>query len=163
VASGCNDHNVRLWDVHTGNLLLNLEGHVAGVVSMSWSPDGKQLASGSSEGTVRLWETDTGALMRNFEGHADKVRSVAWSADGRQLASDSLGSIILWRTETREKLLTIEELSDGGWVAIHSNNRYTGNDSGIHRLTFADPNSWALYPADVFLELEITPDNPLQL
>jgi WD40 repeat protein len=45
---------VRLWDVETGACVKTLEGHGDKVWSVSFSPDGRQLASCSGERTARL-------------------------------------------------------------------------------------------------------------
>jgi WD40 repeat protein len=55
LASGSDDHTVRLWRASDGALLRTLEGHSAPVRSVAFSPDGRLLASGSDDGTVRLW------------------------------------------------------------------------------------------------------------
>ncbi|KAL4750011.1 WD40-repeat-containing domain protein [Aspergillus terricola var. indicus] len=48
-----------------------LEGHSAGVWSVAFSPDGKQLASGSSDKTIKLWDPATGDLQQTLEGHSN--------------------------------------------------------------------------------------------
>ena len=45
-----------IYDVHAGEELALLAGHVGWVLSVSFSPDGSTLASGSRDGTVLLWE-----------------------------------------------------------------------------------------------------------
>ncbi|CAG8891769.1 unnamed protein product, partial [Penicillium egyptiacum] len=57
LASGSDDHTVRLWDTATGCLQQIFEGHSDSVHSVAFSPDGQVLASGSSDHTVRLWDT----------------------------------------------------------------------------------------------------------
>lgn len=48
--------------------------------------------------------------------------------------------------------MTLYQFPEGGWIALGPDNRFIGNAAGKRRLTFAD--GWALYPADVFPELE---------
>jgi WD40 repeat protein len=57
-----------------GALLQTLEGHSNEIKTVTFSPDGKQLASGSYDGTVRLWDAMTGAALQTLEGHLEGVR-----------------------------------------------------------------------------------------
>lgn len=53
------DATIRIWDLKTGKRLLLLEGHLAGVSTIAWSPDSKTLASGSDDKSIRLWDVAT--------------------------------------------------------------------------------------------------------
>ena len=56
LATSSVDGLIRLWDTSTGELVVTLKGHQAGVNSISFSPDGKTLASVASDGTTRFWD-----------------------------------------------------------------------------------------------------------
>jgi WD40 repeat protein len=97
LASGSQDHTVRLWDAHSYVLLKELVGHSNSVVSVCFSPDGKVLASGSCDKTVRLWNADSHVLLTVLEGHSDDVVSVSFSLDSKVLASGSRDKTVrLW-------------------------------------------------------------------
>ncbi|KAL4735752.1 hypothetical protein BDV11DRAFT_208208 [Aspergillus similis] len=86
-----------------------LEGHSYLINSVTFSPDGKQLASGSGDDTVKLWDPNTGELRQTLEGHSASVWSVTFSPDGEQLASASSDKTIkLWDPTTGELQQTLE-------------------------------------------------------
>jgi WD40 repeat protein/energy-coupling factor transporter ATP-binding protein EcfA2 len=87
-------------------LLDFLVGHVGGVSSVAFSPDGKTIASGSDDNTIILWDVETHQpIGQPLTGHTTSVTSVAFSPDGKTLATGSWGStIILWNVKTRQPI-----------------------------------------------------------
>ncbi|MCO5581229.1 hypothetical protein L7F22_035107 [Adiantum nelumboides] len=74
-----------------------IAGHTEAVLSVSFSPDGQQLASGSGDATVRFWDLNTQTPLHTCKGHTNWVLCIAWSPDGKHLVSgDKDGHIILW-------------------------------------------------------------------
>ncbi|KIJ50118.1 hypothetical protein M422DRAFT_160180 [Sphaerobolus stellatus SS14] len=107
IASGSDDHTVRLWSVETAMPVGQLyEGHTHSVNSVSFSPDGGYIASGSGDHTVCLWSVETGMptgmpVGQPYEGHTNWVISVSFSPDGRYIASGSHDQTVhLWSVET---------------------------------------------------------------
>jgi WD40 repeat protein len=62
-------------------------GHLNGISSVAFSPNGKYVISGSGDKTLKLWEASTSREVRTFSGHTHAVNCVAYSPDGRFVAS----------------------------------------------------------------------------
>ena len=71
------------------NTVQTLTDHTAIVNSVSWSPDGKDIASGSHDKTIRIWDASNSTCIRTLTGHTNNVSSVSWSPDGKYIASGS--------------------------------------------------------------------------
>ncbi|KAF8751465.1 NACHT domain [Rhizoctonia solani] len=77
VASGSEDHTVRVWDSENGKLIHGpLKGHTDRVTCIQFSPDGSHLVSSSYDHTIRFWDV---SLLEthshdNFMRDADHAR-----------------------------------------------------------------------------------------
>src|SRR5205823_1125893 len=56
LASGGDDHVLRLWEAATGKPLETLRGHEASVTALAFAPDGATLLSGDAGGVHLLWD-----------------------------------------------------------------------------------------------------------
>jgi WD40 repeat protein len=124
LASGGQDRTIRLWylserpirsrilDPQTVEIDTMWENQ--GVISVVFSPDGKQLASCGWKDVINLWDVTRRESQEpieqkpiELEGHKGLVNSVAYSRDGKVLASGGLDSTVrLWSpTPARKGLL----------------------------------------------------------
>jgi len=68
LASGSNDHTVKLWDVQTGGIIKTFSGHTNDwFLSVSISADCTRIASGSDKGTAYLWDIQRGECLHSIE------------------------------------------------------------------------------------------------
>lgn len=58
-ATGGNDCIVKLWDVASGELLMDGVGHSGGVRGLAFSPDDRQLVSAGDDGSIFIWNVYT--------------------------------------------------------------------------------------------------------
>jgi WD40 repeat protein len=89
-----------LWDTTTLKARFKLIGHRHHIESLTWSPDGRNLATGSWDNSVIIWDVPTGTRAATLrEGFDEVINTVAWSPDGKILAT-TFGSFhkstILW-------------------------------------------------------------------
>ncbi len=76
-----------------------LRGHSGKVTSLSWSPDGSQLASASLDRSVRLWDLRTQQNTTTYMNHTQGILTVAWSHHRNLLASGGEDkTIFVWDT-----------------------------------------------------------------
>ncbi|CAJ2673397.1 unnamed protein product [Trifolium pratense] len=107
-----------------------ISGHKEAVLTVAFSPDGKQLASGSGDTTVRFWDITTQTPLYTCKGHKDWVLSIAWSPDGKYLASGSrAGELICWDPQTGKSLVSLGNprsdlkkwITSISWEPVHLN------------------------------------------
>jgi WD40 repeat protein len=149
---------LKLWEVQSGRLLRALEGHRLPVLSLAFSPDGKQLLAGTGTevaplpgvavppgpGELKLWDVDTGREGRSLTGYDGPITSVAFSPSGEYVAGagrtlPSRGEVRIWRLRDGA---TVEHFQGGvgyGNVAFHPDGEYllegaSGPGLTIHRL-----------------------------
>jgi len=81
---------IRFWNPETGKELRPPTGHLAGVTSASFAPDGKSVASGSADDTVRIWDWATGIeTARHPWNVSDKLGALHHRPDGTLMILDS--------------------------------------------------------------------------
>jgi WD40 repeat protein len=60
LASAGQDKTVRLWDLVTGQEILELEGSTGPLNCVVFSRDGRRLACAGDDTTIRVWEAGEG-------------------------------------------------------------------------------------------------------
>jgi hypothetical protein len=66
-----------------------LEGHLAAVRCVNFSPDGRFVLSGAHDNTVKAWDATSGKVIKTFRGHDSWVRGCSFSPDGEKIVSVS--------------------------------------------------------------------------
>ncbi len=105
LAAAGRDRVVRLWELATGKVRLELTDHqrpgVSHLCKPAFSPDGKLLATGDSQGTLRLWDPRQGKPLATLAEPAGDIHQLAFSPDGRFLAAARDGGVTqLWDART---------------------------------------------------------------
>ena len=55
LVSGSKDTTLKVWELRTGKLAMDLPGHKDEVYAVDWSPDGQKVGSGGRDRAVRIW------------------------------------------------------------------------------------------------------------
>ena len=62
---------MRLWDLNTGETTQRFVGHTGDVMSVSFSPDNRQIVSGSRDKTIKIWNS-MGECKATFDDNASR-------------------------------------------------------------------------------------------
>lgn len=122
IASGGQDHTVRVWNAETGNEIYVYTGHAASIKALGWAPDSKRIASGSREsrgedGTrgekalLHIWDALTGEQVVSCSGDLRRrVYDLAWSPDGKYIAAcDIFHQLHIYDASTGEAIAQVQD------------------------------------------------------
>ncbi|HEX3253432.1 MAG TPA: WG repeat-containing protein [Pyrinomonadaceae bacterium] len=91
------DTRVEVRSVQSGKLVAQLSDDSDYTYSISFSPDGRQLATGDIGGDIKVWNLRTGKVIKTFEQPYSSNDQVAFSRDGKYLISGGENqNIMLW-------------------------------------------------------------------
>ncbi|RKU20000.1 hypothetical protein C6503_06970 [Candidatus Poribacteria bacterium] len=132
LATGSWRGELNLWDVSSATHKVEFLGHLSGIFSVTFSPDGGTLASGGSD-KLYLWDIDSGARKLSITGHTDGVYSLAFSPDGKTLASGSYEQIRLWdiATSTHAATLFVGDWATNASLAFSPDGNRLASESGF--------------------------------
>ncbi|MDE0682207.1 MAG: dockerin type I domain-containing protein [Candidatus Poribacteria bacterium] len=132
LATGSWRGELNLWDVASATHKAEFLGHLSGIFSVTFSPDGSTLASGGSD-KLYLWDIDSGARKLSITGHTDGVYSLAFSPDSKTLASGSSEQIRLWdiATSTHAATLFVGDWATNAGLAFSPDGNTLASESGF--------------------------------
>ncbi len=162
--------NDTLWTRHEkpepkGKLLNTFVGHAGNVNTVTFSPDGKQIASGAWDSsvdgseTIKLWDLPSGRLRKTIFGHnGEAVQDLQFSLDGNRLYSGSDDDTIkIWDVATGKEFKTLKGHNSDVWsIELTSDGKhlYSGSPDGTLKKwdvetgeeldTFDDLASWSI-------------------
>jgi WD40 repeat protein len=121
IVTGYDSGGVGVWDLQTGGLIGNLEGHTEWVTMVAFSPCGTMIATSSHDFTIRIWDTSTLDCRSVLEGHSDFVWSICWSATGREVVSGSEDTTVkVWSISGGHCLNTFTMNTETVWAVAFS-------------------------------------------
>jgi WD40 repeat protein/Flp pilus assembly protein TadD len=129
LTTACHDSKARIWDLKTGQLLHELEGHTGDVTWVGFHPKGDLLVTGSWDGTLRLWDVPSGQSLARHAGSPHRI-----SPDGRlcvqfhstvgilEIESEGEHRVLALPTATEQDPSSIDISPDGRWLVSAGQN-----------------------------------------
>lgn len=137
---------------HGGRELLTLQGHTDGLMTVNFSPDGKQLATTSLDMTARLWDAETGQEIRTFSGHNDPTTNLVINPQATRLAVGSFdGTAKVWDLQTGEELYTLSGHGSSVWGI-----RFSSDGKLIATSSYETLRLWDAITGDELLALPVS-------
>ncbi|MDA1054559.1 MAG: hypothetical protein O3C40_29360 [Planctomycetota bacterium] len=93
LAIGRTNGKIKLWDIDSRQMRLEILAHSDWVNDLTYSPDGRLIASASQDATVRMWDSHTGELLTTLRGHALSANGVCFTPTGNAVVSSGGGQL----------------------------------------------------------------------
>ncbi len=146
LASAAHEYGVRLWDIATGNNLLNIAAG-SDCDALVFSPDGSKLAVGNaasfSKFHVHVIALESGRGITGLRGLATPVNKVAFSHDGQHLAALAQEwKVAFWNLGSK-RLERVIEVPKGRY-ADNAALEFSPDDKQFAFSTWTDTRLWNL-------------------
>ncbi|XP_072337489.1 coronin-7 [Scyliorhinus torazame] len=111
LASSSYDMTVRIWNLSSGKEEFILRGHTDQIFSLSWRPDGQQLATVSKDGKIRVYDPrhSVNPLQEGPGPMGNRGARILWVSDARYLLVSGFDS----RSERQIYLHDVMSLASG--------------------------------------------------
>jgi WD40 repeat protein/DNA-binding SARP family transcriptional activator len=99
-------YSIWVWDLGSGEIVQQLDGHQEPIDALDISPDGRQVLSIDAGGTAILWDLESGAELRRFENAGTEI---IFYPDGQTALVSMLDfSLALWNVSSGEVMRRFE-------------------------------------------------------
>ncbi|MDF1788295.1 MAG: hypothetical protein P1U82_20695 [Verrucomicrobiales bacterium] len=141
----------QLYEVATGDLIMEFGGHSDVLYDAEFSPDGSTIATAGYDHVIHLWDTLSGKQQRRLTAHQGAVFDVAFHPNGKSLASASADETVkLWRVADGVRLDTLSQ-PQGELVSVRFTNDgdhvvAAGADKRLHLWGFVSQKEPGINP-----------------
>ncbi|KAI3835711.1 hypothetical protein MKW92_032135 [Papaver armeniacum] len=123
LASSSNDRSAIIWEVNGDGVVTlkqKLTGHQRPIMSISWSPDSRQILTCGLEDVIRLWDVNSGLSFVSCEWHPDGNRIFTglidksicmWDLDGNELECWKGSELLKFQTWPETSILILDRVA----------------------------------------------------
>ena len=115
VVLGCDDGKLRIFDVVTGESIVEIPAHKSGIKKVAISPANGDILSVAYDRRAHVWRADDLQAKLSLESHSSVwERSFNWSPDGSRFVAGTFdGTVVTWDAETGARLNEIGDVGRG--------------------------------------------------
>lgn len=156
-------YSIWVWDLASGEIVQQLEGHLEPINALVISPEGRQVLSTDIEGTAILWNLKTGKEIHRFDNSGSEVvfhpgtqTALISTLDNSLALYDLVSGEVIRRFEGHTDQVNDLILSPDG-ETVYS----TSNDNTVRAWRFATGEliaTYQLFAENVANALAISPD-----
>lgn len=107
-ATGGFDTIIKVWDLASGTLKLNLTGHKEAVRALVLSKSSPYMFSASDDHSIKCWDLERNEVVREFFGHRSAVHSLSAHPTLDVIVSGGRDSTVrVWDIRTRKAVHTL--------------------------------------------------------
>ncbi|KAG2066807.1 WD40 repeat-like protein [Suillus decipiens] len=141
--------DIQIWNTGTRECIAKFKGHESWIMSLAWTPNGKQLisAGGGDDPTIRIWDSSTwNQIGEPCKGHTDAVEMIALNPTGTLLASASDDQHVrIWRLSDRQTIAVFKHTDFVSCVTFSMDGKHILSGGKIHVIS-----KWAVpSPEDI--------------
>ncbi len=136
-----------------GNILKTLISDKQATYTISWSPNGNQLAAGGLEPNIKIWDVAEGKIIQAIPAFAEGVFGLAWQPAGNVLLGSGFDYFRAWDTSTWQPLtkalsVTLYDMAwspDSAQFAFAASNVGTAiiqKSGSVKVFTYAPQDDW---------------------
>lgn len=103
-----------IYDAGSGSALV--EGMNREILSVAYSPDGKQLAAGGADGVIQFFSIPEGKILRTLNAGGKSVAGLVFSPDGGKLASMGRGNRLRVWISSSTSYVPLWEIENETWL-----------------------------------------------
>ncbi len=108
ICTANNDSTIKIRDVSTGSLLLNIRQTNSSPQVVAFSPDGKKIISTDNSNKVSVWDAGSGILLLSVKEEDVVINNATFSFDGEKIATACEdGRAAIWDSQSGKLLLRI--------------------------------------------------------
>ncbi|KAH3675474.1 hypothetical protein WICMUC_002763 [Wickerhamomyces mucosus] len=121
LAAGYDDGSIKIWDLISGTVLINFNGHKSGITILKFDNEGTRLISGSRDSSIIFWDLVGESGLFKLKSHKDQITGL-WFSNDYLISTSKDGLIKIWDLKTQQCIETHVAHSSECWsLGIHEN------------------------------------------